>query len=41
MCLVPWSVSTSPALTQLTRTFGAHSTARVAVRFTSPALAAP
>ena len=30
-----------PAVTALTRTFGAHSTARVSVRLRSPALAAP
>src|SRR5581483_7366049 len=31
----------SPAVRQLTRTFGAHSTASVCVRLTSPAFAAP
>ena len=35
------SVSVSPAIIALTRTFGAHSTAREPVRFTRPAFAAP
>src|SRR5437899_3347113 len=35
------SVRINPAVTALTRTFGAHSTASVCVRLSSPALAAP